>query len=909
MIKRAKAMGIVGFCLLLFSSVMMVWAVSDQSVQAAPPGVFSDRSNIAVGDQSFVDSDIDDTFNYIERDPADECADIIRGFNNDAIEAAPNLSPSSATYVYMEKSSAGMTLGTCLETKTESIALSGNFGTAFLWQNKNSIRSSDANRTYTREGDTNVFREGTGECTDTLTIYDPNNLASAYLFPRQQGGRGAAENQYSSFGYDYYQFNIRGFNIVASPGGPSGCVSPDLAGSGLQVVIGNAANAAIEPPPADGSSEENGGGLNCSSEGLAWIICPIIEGIDKVTSELDKYIENQLTINVTEYLEGENGNGFREIWSSVRTLALSILVLAALVMVISQALQIGPFDAYTVRKIMPRLLVSIILISISWELTRFIIEFSNDLGRAVKDIIQAPFYREGENLNIGGAGVSWIGSLATGATFLALGLWAVLSFAVTALLAILIAFAVLLIRQVLVIFLVVLAPIAIACYILPNTEKVWKLWWDTFIKTLMLFPIIAAFIAIGKVFAKVSLGVEGSSPDFQHNAIALVAYIAPYFALPFAFRLAGGAIGTIAGLSNDRSRGAFDRLKKYRAEQPGERLNKARAGELYSGSKFIPGSRRAAGRVNAMTRGLGTGSKGNFGLGAKGATANHAAIETTANGYVKTDGFQTIANNDDALHAGTYDSEEQAREALMSRFNGDETRVNKAINSWKTSGFKFGNRSAQYAAARQLVSTGTGYDDIGDMTRTLARVSHGNSSSASALAGFANAETKQRNRYDLAPGYTVLDNLVQEEAGTTGQSRPTHVAYDTASVTAARGADAVTLIRGKPRQVQNLTGSLQRHLTEQWSRANDTSLNQADRDQALDNVMGTSALITQLDSAKSYGSPENQGHVNNLLDNPDVSRIQGNLAAMIQSNPALQARFDRLSPPPRNPNDPNLPVT
>src|SRR5690606_17064935 len=121
----------------------------------------------------------------------------------------------------------------------------------------------------------------------------------------------------------------------------------------------------------------------------------------------------------------------------------------------------------------------------------------------------------------------------------ALGIVGALSFALTALMAVVIAFGILVFRQVIIMLLVVTAPVAIVCWILPNTEKVWKMWWDFFSKALIVFPIIALFIAGGRVIAELAMmqGSQAGENDLLATTIAFIAYFGPYFALPAAFRM------------------------------------------------------------------------------------------------------------------------------------------------------------------------------------------------------------------------------------------------------------------------------------------------------------------------------------------------------------------------------------
>ena len=79
-------------------------------------------------------------------------------------------------------------------------------------------------------------------------------------------------------------------------------------------------------------------------------------------------------------------------------------------------------------------------------------------------------------------------------------------------------------RQIIVILLAVLSPIALVLYIMPGTEKVWKMWWNSFWGVLIMFPLIEAFIAFGSVFSKITMA-SGNTGLLDK----IIAYIAILF--------------------------------------------------------------------------------------------------------------------------------------------------------------------------------------------------------------------------------------------------------------------------------------------------------------------------------------------------------------------------------------------
>jgi hypothetical protein len=488
---------------------------------------------------------------------------------------------------------------------------------------------------------------------------------------------------------------------------------------------------------------------------LSWIVCPIVIGSIQAVNAMDNMINKLLTVDTKPIFDTstKSGESYKKSWSVFRSIALGIVIIATLIIIISTAFGYEILDAYTLRKLLPRILISVVFITLSWSVLEFLITLTNDVGNGIRALIYMPF--QGNGVEFGAiSGLATAGLLGVGGV--TLGAMGLLSLVVTALLAVFIAFMVLVLRELVIVVLVLMAPIGIACLILPNTRKGWQLWQNSLTVMLVVFPIISAIIATGRVFSiTVSSGSEGG--DVVNQLIAFTAYLLPYFMLPFAFRMAGGAMATLAGLANDRSRGAFDRLKGYRGNKTQENF-----GKMKTGTRFA--NRNPAARAfNRSTSNVGMGIQGGFGMGKRGREARSQLDEGAALEQVmKNPKWQGVHQNDDALAAMTYKSASEAKQELTKKgWNSD--RVDRAVNAVQAS-TKFG-RAQQVAAARQLVSTGTGYSDIEDMTSTLARVSDGNLSTAASLSGFANAETKKVGRHDLAPGFGDLNAAVQQAAG------------------------------------------------------------------------------------------------------------------------------------------------
>lgn len=394
---------------------------------------------------------------------------------------------------------------------------------------------------------------------------------------------------------------------------------------------------------------------------LTWLICPLVSAAQGAIEGLTNGIDSLLTINTNEIFantgtKGSTGAGFYQAWNTFRIFAAGLIVIAGLIMLIAQAAGSDVIDAYTIHKVLPRILIAVIFITLSWPLLNFAITLTNDVGTGIRAIIYTPFESIGATCNgascvrVNG-GAATVGAIVGTATFLTLGLLGIASFMLTALLAVFVGFIVLFLRQVVIQMLVIFAPLAIACYVLPGTQKAWGFWKDTFISMLIVFPIISAMIAMGRVFAVVMYNNRtGGVPTFVNEIGAFIVYFLPYFLLPAAFRWAGGAMATIGGFVNDRHRGAFDRLKNFRKNQAQQNAHAMKTGNRFRGDNMF------ANRFNAATRGISTIPSAQLGMNPSKWRSHFQAAgslgrEEELKEFMENKAFTSMSGNDDYLQA------------------------------------------------------------------------------------------------------------------------------------------------------------------------------------------------------------------------------------------------------------------
>ncbi len=465
----------------------------------------------------------------------------------------------------------------------------------FNWVNSMEIDASNTNKyvadpNSTTKNGQNIFYQSNndeGACKDTVGTSSETsgnlNISIEYTdsVNTSDKAKSAAQSAYS------YQ-NIKPNITKAGHVGNCWVINP------VAITIGNPANSTLAPTTTSNtqpSCESAGGGA------LSWFICPVIEMVDSAVSWLDSQIQSLLITPNPDSI-----TGLQQAWARVRNIALIILIPIMLVMVIGTALGFSFLDAYTVRRAMPRLLIAILFISLSWSITTFLVSFTNAIGQGVLGLVTQPFLQPpfqsvnditlGSLLHVGTAATaSWVGLAVFGGMFAVglISLGVILSVALIVLIVLFLGFFLLTLRQILILALILLAPLAILSWIFPNNDKAWKLWWDSFSKLLLMFPLLMLILGIGKAFALIirnSSGAYSGIDSLLIQVMIIIAYVAPIFFIPFAFRAAGGLFSTITGMVNDRSKGLFDRQKKYRQEtrarewdrKGGQRLHEARIG-------------------------------------------------------------------------------------------------------------------------------------------------------------------------------------------------------------------------------------------------------------------------------------------------------------------------------------------
>lgn len=365
--------------------------------------------------------------------------------------------------------------------------------------------------------------------------------------------------------------------------------------------------------------------------------------------------------------------------------------------------------------------------------------------------------------------------------------------------------------------------------------------------------------------------------------VQIAAYITPFFLIPAAFKAGMGAFGTLTGMLNDKSRGFFDRNKKYRQGARQQNWQKFKEGRLNANAisrlNGVQGFGRKLGAFQAsdnkltLLRNLGNQQ------GAAWQAADSTWKDIVRGRYDKDERTAASKENDDQQQAQTYFDETSARANIARDWKwavpttpaeqqAQQERIEAAVQAARNNGGF--SESIANAALRAAGRTGTAIDDIEVLQTNAFRVANGNRGTASSLLGEINAVTKQVARNDLAAGYSVhMDLYDKMQAGTI-----TADDFQKAHLQAALDMDGVTFMRMKKKGVTNGAKALQQEFDQAVAAGDNARAAAIAGHIAKIEQSGSYASFTNVDEAADVVVQPTRGTTTTSITLPDARVVQ-----------------------------------
>lgn len=312
------------------------------------------------------------------------------------------------------------------------------------------------------------------------------------------------------------------------------------------------------------STNEDAKQSYCQENGgfLSWMLCPAIADGASTTSGLLGYITGLTTVHDSIIKQfDDQGSSIYKAWSTFRNIANIGFVIMLLVVVFSQVTNVG-ISNYNIKKILPKLIVTAILVNFSYLILGVLIDLSHIVGNGIGALIRsvavdsmdadasaraADLITKIAGMVTGVAGAAGIGAVLLSGPALILP---VVMFIVTALISVFFGFITLTIRQAAIIMVIVLAPLMMVLYALPNTSAITKKYLSIVKSLLMLYPMFIFATSAGALASSI---IVGTSDDPLMMIVGGLLNVLPYFAIPSMTSKSLAGLGAITG--------AFDKIR------------------------------------------------------------------------------------------------------------------------------------------------------------------------------------------------------------------------------------------------------------------------------------------------------------------------------------------------------------
>jgi hypothetical protein len=375
--------------------------------------------------------------------------------------------------------------------------------------------------------------------------------------------------------------------------------------------LGKANNLTTDPSTAAESDP------TCTVEGIGWIVCPVMDFMATINDVLYGALEKMLAVN-PEIFGNDSTTGVYGAWNVFRGYANILFIIVFLIIIYSQITSVG-ITSYGIKKLLPKLVVAAILVNTSYYICQLLVDISNIAGVGIKALftsmgagiapVDSATSESSWSYWVGAALAATAGAGALVALALAISVPVVLS----ALLALLMVVLILIVRQALIILLIAVSPLAFVAWLLPNTEKWFKKWWELLFSMLMLFPIISALfgagVLAGAILGTLDFGDDGGAAKLAALGATVLPLILTIPILQNSLKATGSLGSKLSGLSGKANARIGSKVKDTSMagalSKQYTRQRSIKRAQVLGGQKGVGGFINK--RINRMTGSLGKG--------------------------------------------------------------------------------------------------------------------------------------------------------------------------------------------------------------------------------------------------------------------------------------------------------------
>lgn len=337
------------------------------------------------------------------------------------------------------------------------------------------------------------------------------------------------------------------------------------------------------------------------AKSIGWIVCPVFSFLaDALSWAYESIIEPFLVIDSAIM---DSSGATHEAWSYMIGFANIAVVILLLVVIFSQITGVG-ISNYGIKRSLPKVILAAVLINASFVICQLAVDISNILGNSLQTMFtsikvgstdadpvsffQKTFYSAvggiitvGASLAVTTVAATTGGGFATGVLLPAILLF------VAGLVSLLFLLLLLGVRKAGVILLVAISPLAFACYMLPNTRKLFDKWLKAFQGLLILYPICGLLIGGSGLASRIVLNANKEGNGIITAFVGSLILIAPYFFIPTLLKGSFAAMGNLGakisgfgkGLSSRANQGIRNTEAYRRSQEEGARIKQQRSAQ------------------------------------------------------------------------------------------------------------------------------------------------------------------------------------------------------------------------------------------------------------------------------------------------------------------------------------------
>lgn len=326
--------------------------------------------------------------------------------------------------------------------------------------------------------------------------------------------------------------------------------------------------------------------------GLGWLIDMLTSSLTKAAEGAYKVLANWFLVIKVEVFANA---AVKQVWSNFRDIANVCFVLIFIVVVFSQLTGRG-LSNYSIKKILPKLIASVILVNLSFYITQAAIDISNIIGKSLFNLLvgipqlSGGFVREYSKFE------AVAGSIANIISILLLAFVSLLSLLATIANIMLLA-----VRDAVVLLLIIVSPVALVSGLSNATSRFFSIWSKTLFSVLSIFPIISGLVGGALLVDQILMSDQDTG-----MLLFLTSKLALFGSLTMIPLIVTKTMSQITGTLSIGGIGLFGKIPSPLGRSPGEAVSKAY--RFYGNSRFGKFAANRKQQRNLMKRASKSGS-------------------------------------------------------------------------------------------------------------------------------------------------------------------------------------------------------------------------------------------------------------------------------------------------------------